>query len=495
MKHLSSFASSALLLWIMPFFSAAQIEQEFEKNFNAAFERFKQKKTDEFQTFRDETNRKFAEFLKDSWEKFSPEQPQERPVRPEPEKPPIAEPATEKPEPQELAIGETVPPLPKPSDAPAGMPGINPVIPSRDTTGKTTVSFYGRSYGITPLSDAPFMLDGLNEAEIAAAWSEVAALPYGNLLNECTGIRNVLRLNDWGYFLLCGEVARKLSGKHRDNETAFLQAFLLCQSGYDVKIARSEDGLLLLAPSSVMLYGYSFLTMDSQKYFILNKKTTGSTAIYTYRQNFSPASKPLDMHITAVPRLSDETTVSEKRIGKEENKASVPVNRVLMDFYRDYPQCDFSVYMHAPVDSCTAEALLTPLRQHIEGKPETEAANLLLGFVQKSFEYKTDPEQFGYEKPFFVEETLFYPYCDCEDRAILYAYLVRTLLKLDVVLLNYPNHIATAVCFTEPVTGDYVRIGDRTYTVCDPTYIDASAGEAMPQCKTASAQVIAYREK
>ena len=43
----------------------------------------------------------------------------------------------------------------------------------------------------------------------------------------------------------------------------------------------------------------------------------------------------------------------------------------------------------------------------------------------------------------------YYPYCDCEDRSVLYSYLVRNLLKLDVVLLDYPNHIATAVCFNE----------------------------------------------
>ena len=70
---------------------------------------------------------------------------------------------------------------------------------------------------------------------------------------------------------------------------------------------------------------------------------------------------------------------------------------------------------------------------------------------------------------------------------------MRELLKLDVVLLDYPNHIAAAVCFSdESVSGDYVRVDNRKYVVCDPTYINALAGEAMPQCKTASAQIIKY---
>lgn len=491
MKRLSSFISLVLLA-VAPSLSTAQTDKEFEESFKTAFKQFKQKNADEFKEFRDKANREFSEFLKRDWEAFSSERPQERPARPEPTEPPVAEPVKEKPKPRQLDVNETLPVIKKPDDTSADVPGIEPVAPQEETEGKVPVTFYGRSYGITQLLDAAFTLGDLTETEIAVAWSKLSALPYGKVLNECAGIRNALQLNDWGYFLLCGEVARKLSGKEVGSEAVFLQTFLLCQSGYDAKIARSQNELLLLAPSSVMIYGHSFLNMDGKKYFVLNKKLTGSTAIYTYRQNFSLASKPLDMYITAVPRLSDETVAAEKRLGDTGGTVSVSVSKALMDFYRDYPQCDFPVYMLAPVDGRTAETLLPALRRYIDGKSELEAVNLLLGFVQTSFEYKTDPEQFGYEKPFFVEETFFYPYCDCEDRAVLFAYLVRELLNLDVVLLDYPNHIATAVCLSTETSGDFIRVDNRKYTVCDPTYINALAGEAMPQCRTASAQIIKY---
>lgn len=90
----------------------------------------------------------------------------------------------------------------------------------------------------------------------------------------------------------------------------------------------------------------------------------------------------------------------------------------------------------------------------------------------------------------FADETLFYPYSDCEDRAILYSILVRDLLDLDVVLLHYPGHLATAVCFGTELTGDHLTIGDRRYTVCDPTYIHADVGQAMPKFKKIPAEVI-----
>jgi hypothetical protein len=69
---------------------------------------------------------------------------------------------------------------------------------------------------------------------------------------------------------------------------------------------------------------------------------------------------------------------------------------------------------------------------------------------------------------------------------------LRNLLKLDVVLLDYPNHIATAVCFNENVSGDFVTVGGKKYVVCDPTYIGASIGKAMPQFKNVAAKVLKY---
>ena len=86
----------------------------------------------------------------------------------------------------------------------------------------------------------------------------------------------------------------------------------------------------------------------------------------------------------------------------------------------------------------------------------------MIDFVQRAFQYKVDDEQFGEERTLFANETLYYPYSDCEDRSLLYATLVRDLLGLDVVLLDYPEHIATAVKFNQDIDGDYMLINDES---------------------------------
>ena len=124
-----------------------------------------------------------------------------------------------------------------------------------------------------------------------------------------------------------------------------------------------------------------------------------------------------------------------------------------------------------------------------ENMTEIEAANILLNFVQTSLEYKTDDEVWGEERAFFPDETLHYPYCDCEDRAILYTRLVRDLMGLNVVLLYYPGHLATAVNFNEKVSGDYFLVSGKKYVVCDPTFINASVGRTMPGMDNNTAEV------
>ena len=130
------------------------------------------------------------------------------------------------------------------------------------------------------------------------------------------------------------------------------------------------------------------------------------------------------------------------------------------------------------------------------GKSEAEAVGSLLNLVQTGLEYKFDKEVWGVEdRAFFAEETLFYPYCDCEDRAILLTRFVRDLLGLECVLIYYPGHMACAVHFSEPVDGDYYTYGEKDFTVCDPTYIGAPIGRQMPDFADKEATLIPIKTK
>lgn len=58
---------------------------------------------------------------------------------------------------------------------------------------------------------------------------------------------------------------------------------------------------------------------------------------------------------------------------------------------------------------------------------------------------------------------------------------MKSIVGLEVIGLEYPNHIATAVGFTVDVEGDKVTFGNKKYVICDPTYMGADIGKGMDQ--------------
>ena len=198
------------------------------------------------------------------------------------------------------------------------------------------------------------------------------------------------------------------------------------------------------------------------------------------------------MQMNQLPKISEnkseKKTFASKRY--ENVKVSVAPNTNLMDFYTEYPHSDWNYYSQASLSSSVKRDLYPVLKSIIEGETQIEAANILINFVQTAFEYKTDDEQFGYERTLFGDELFHYPYSDCEDRSVLFSILVRELLGLDVVLLHYPGHLATAVNFTEQAEGSFMTIDNKMYFICDPTYIGANVGEVMPQFRSVPAEII-----
>lgn len=150
----------------------------------------------------------------------------------------------------------------------------------------------------------------------------------------------------------------------------------------------------------------------------------------------------------------------------------------------------WAIYANTPMADDVKEQLYPQLRSFISGKSLLESANILLNWVQTGFEYEYDNKVWGGDRVFFAEESLYYPYCDCEDRAILYTRLVRDLLGLKCILVFYPGHLACAVNFPDAVNGDYLLLEGKKYIVTDPTYIGAPVGETMPDMNNSKAKVI-----
>ena len=385
-------------------------------------------------------------------------------------------------------------PTTKPVVVPVTPPAVKPSAPTGElftaSADKQMVNFCGQKVYVDKSLKGVCSIGNMRENAIADAYEAMCKADYKALVDDCRKVKKELNLNDWGIFLFVREASKTLCTD--ENAAVVMQQFLLNELGYKSKMARRADRnqMLLFVAADCQVYGHPYFTKDGLNYY--NLTSNESCQFYMCQEDSPKAKSKLNMQVNHAPALNAGMVNSVHKNRSGSVAVSVDVPKSLMEFYGSMPQCDYSVYVNAEVNPSVANKVLSTLAPLVNGKSEAEAANLLINFVQTGFQYATDQEQFGYEKPFFVEELFYYPYCDCEDRSVLYSYLVRNLLKLDVVLLDYPNHIATAVCFNENVSGDFVTVGGKKYVVCDPTYIGASIGKAMPQFKNVAAKVLKY---
>jgi len=449
------------------------------------YNQFVDAKNREYDDFRDRLNAAYAERMKENWKTFQLRAAEPAPVKPEPPTPvvkPDDKPAPTQPVPVKKVTVPTVPETPKP---------VKPIVrPEKEEPSQYSFQFHHTPCEVHLQRNQAFALPDASEKSASAAWKKMSENGFDIVADDCLRIKERLTLNDWGYIELTKALARDFFGKGT-NEAVLMQVYLLAQSGYKVRIARREEKLLPLIPFSNMLYEYSYLILDGERYFLMgDEKKGGSYSVFT--EKFQGEKTPsLSFH--AEPQFAESLTAPKTFSSRRypNVSASVSTNRNLIDFYNTYPTCgNWDECSKASLSRNVKRSLYPVLKKQIAGKSELEAANVLLNFVQTAFKYQTDQEQFGYERPLFGDELFYYPYSDCEDRSILFSILAHDLLRLDVVLLHFPGHLATAVRFTENVSGYYFMIDGQKYVICDPTYIGAPVGDCMPQFTSSAAEIV-----
>ena len=323
----------------------------------------------------------------------------------------------------------------------------------------------------------------------------MATEKYDNFIVDCLKYRDELRLCDWAYLALVKNASEKVCG-NGTNESNLLIAYVLIQSGYKIRLAISSDKLYVLYASNHCVFDKSSYSVDGDILYGLEELPSNlriSRASFPEEQNVS-------LLITQQPLFSKK--MSEKRTISSTKYPNVKVetqsNKNLLDFYSTYPSSyyddnymtQWSQYANTPMATEIQNEIYPVLKRELAGLSEYECVCRILNWVQTGFEYEYDDKVWGHDRTFFAEETLFYPYCDCEDRSILFTRLVRDLTNLDCVLVYYPGHLATAVNFNSNVNGDYILLNRKKFVICDPTYIGAPVGVTMPKMNNSSTGVI-----
>lgn len=355
------------------------------------------------------------------------------------------------------------------------------------------MDFFGTECAMLKPSFTLPCLRGVDEKAVSDYWIALSECPHVEWRAQIVKLREELQLNDWGTYLLINEVYTTYAPYGTENEQVVFAVFTLNQLGYAAKIGRVEQELIPMIAFDCEVYNTTFFTIPSEsskRFSVINMKHRDLTTVKCQHISYPEAKKGFDVCFVSVPRLGN--SMVGKTLNDKKRDYTIQYNKNMVDFYGTLPCVEFSVYAQAAVESGFWESVKRELAPLMQGMSEEDAVNFLLNFVQHAFEYKTDDEQFDYEKWNFVEETINSSFSDCEDRSILFAQLVRGLLDIPIVLVHYPGrHLATAVRFSNSSTvGDYILVDNEKYLLCDPTYIGARLGMGMPQLKDIPIKII-----
>lgn len=462
------------------------------QNFKQDFDAFRQQALKGYMDFRDSINHEYAEFLRKAWAPFRANPVESAPKREE--VPPVVcvtpQPVKSVPVPIEEEI-LTVPQVPLQPQ---------PVSPVKDVPmvkeSYVEFSFYGTPMKVRFSDTQRFRLEKCSERHIADAWEEVFAMKeYNNTIVDCLSLRERHQFGDWAYLQMLDQMSVACLGT--GNEATLMMAYIYCQSGYKMRLGMSAGHLYMLFASSHTIYDMVGFSVNGEHFYIFNG---GKCQQMQICDSAFPEERTMSLwmyqaHLLSNNRSEARTLVSQTYPGIA---LTVDVNLNQIEFFNDYPtsmvnnnpMTRWAMYANMPLEEGVRKSLLPALQKKLDGLSKLEAAERLLNWVQTAFVYEYDDKVWGHDRAFFAEETLYYPYCDCEDRSILFSRLVRDLLRLKVILVYYPGHLATAVCFPDDVKGDYIVLDNQRYVVCDPTYINAPVGMTMPDMDNQKAKVI-----
>lgn len=354
------------------------------------------------------------------------------------------------------------------------------------------ITFWGMPLDF-PKTSALNVTRPINEKSISKFWYNTSNIDYPALVSKLKIYREQMNLNDWAYCQLLKELGDEMGNNNQ--ESILFVWFMLNKTGFSSRVGYKDNDVYLLLPSENTIYGVSYLQINDRRYHIFSFQKGEKTdiALYTYKKDFPEADNLIDLSFKTPPKVKQLLVKKDYKFTYERTEYVVPVtfDANLVKFYEDYPRTELDVYFNGGSSDNVLYSMADGLQPILKDRSQAEAVNIILRFVQTAFKYQTDQVQFGKEKAFFAEEIVFYPASDCEDRSILFAYLVQNILDLQVIALDYPGHISTAVKFDGDIKGDKIRFDDKTFIVCDPTYVNADVGMTMPRFKNVKPEIIA----
>ena len=442
----------------------------------------------DYKSFREGILSDYAKFLDGVWVEYNGFRGEERDKTPKPSLPPNVPSIDDEP---------MVLPKPEVVAEPVAGPVVKPAAddtPVIESVSAEPFKFDYRGIALElPQVDVRLMDKMYDTSDYASQWRKLDAQPgAADLVANIDRLAKNLNFNSYlTYDLATIYAASRFPGASLSSRTSLVH-YIMTHLGYDARLGVTPRGdALIMFPSKQTIYGRIYFRFGNEKYYVFT-----DPAVSLSTDDMRVATCELPSAAAQASKL--DLRLGELKIPYEEQPYSVSfggleihgnTNAKLYPILYKYPQMPIGDYARSVVMPSLRSDIVEQLKSQLADKPKAEAVNALLQFVQSGFEYATDHEYHGFEKPYFFEEILYYPKCDCEDRVIFYTYLLWNVLGVENHLIAYPGHESASVSLSEVSKGDAYTYEGKTFYISDPTYIGSKTGMCMPEYRTTSPEI------
>ncbi|MEM6965479.1 MAG: hypothetical protein AAF573_11980 [Bacteroidota bacterium] len=338
-----------------------------------------------------------------------------------------------------------------------------------------SLSFYNEQisivYDTRILIAPPFQAD---ELSVSTFYRNMEQTPYQPFLSNLLQYKNELRLNDWLFYELMWKSVERVMGSNNELHKELVIWFLLCKAGYNTRLTHLGNFVFVYAHSEENIFETPVIEQEGKMFINLsslhNQMTTKGALLNMLPFAPNPSGKSFSFDLHVLPNFAPVKKVRTLSFEWKNNTYHLDVtfDLNLIKMMEHYPVFEKTKYIGAPLSPSASRSLLPQLREIIKGKTEKEALEIIATFTRSAFSYKDDEEYFGSNKPMIADEVFHYPYSDGEDRSALFYFLVKKLLRLPMIAVDYTDHLTIAVATSTPL-GKGIHHQNRTYYICDPT--------------------------
>ncbi len=343
-----------------------------------------------------------------------------------------------------------------------------------------TIDFYGHQTSFTFTAD--FYKQHQTLCEINCTRDLIdrfrADAQLTQFITDADRVAEELKLDDMAFVLLVNKVAKSLAHGDANFEKLFAYAILYTK-GYDVLLGKHQSELTLYATTGFEIKNALYVEVNGRNYYDLtfsaNKHPQHEELV---ERNEKPFAKAIQMNRFYPPALHANSKVKSIPFEYDGHVYffDVTINQSLVSYYHDLPDVDFSqMYLNYGLSGKGKNSLINQLGDATADLSKERALQFILAFVQ-NMSYATDAEVWGKEKFAFPEESISNEYSDCEDRSMLFAYLVREVLHLQTIGLVYDSHMNVAVENWRKQSGDFSWY-DMDFVICEPSGSGLKPGE------------------